>query len=157
MLWAKIALGAPVAGVIALLAEAQFNNTITTGSIIIGAIVLFGAGLFTIKSHVASDWRQEAEAQHARADRLQEESNAQTIEQQKMRHDLKEELATARAEILLLQTKTDLSAHEEMATQRNKAIVAALDAIIARLDLGTEAMKQIADRVAEIRHPDQSA
>lgn len=91
-------------GVESTLVQANFSGTITLGSILLGIMVLVAAGLFTIRSNVAKVWREEAEGQKERSDRLQE----QLDEEREVRHALKNELVEKQALLLVEQAKPNL-------------------------------------------------
>lgn len=105
------------------------GNVFTNISIAVGAVAIVVAGAFTIRAHVASTWRTEAEAEKKRADRLDLTIREERQEQQTIRHDLKDNLATLKAQNMILEAKTDLTAHEAGAVIRNEAILGALQAI----------------------------
>jgi hypothetical protein len=94
----------------------DFNHTVTLGSVLIAVVLAAIAGLFTIRSKIANIWRQEAEGERARADRLQEELTEEKAsralferEQQELRHDLKDQLAQCKAQLKVMEAKTDLT------------------------------------------------
>lgn len=114
---------------------AHFSNTITTGSVIIAAIVIVVAGAFTIKGRIASNWRDNWQSEvvrreeaEAREQALKDAAAAEREEQRDVRHLLKNELAACRLETEALRLKTDLSTHEEAAARRHEALTAALSA-----------------------------
>jgi biopolymer transport protein ExbB/TolQ len=103
-------------GVESVFAQANFSGTVTLGSILLGIIVLVVAALFTIRSNVASVWRQEAEGQKAAVARERQERDEavaemqhQLDEEREVRHELKNELAAANALLLVERNKPDLS------------------------------------------------
>jgi hypothetical protein len=100
-------------GIESVLAQTNFSGTITLGSILLGIIVLVVAALFTIRSNVASVWRQEAEGYKSKADELQK----QIDRERDVRHELKNELAAARAQLVIAESRPDLSVIVEMATE----------------------------------------
>lgn len=111
----------------------DFSHTITLGSVLIAFIVIAVSGVFTVRSRIAKIWRDEAEGERAVRQRLERElaeektSRAQfDREQQELRHDLKDELAQCKAQLKVMEAKTDLSA--------------ALDAIRAMNEHTTEAV-----------------
>lgn len=61
-----LALGGAIAAV-------DFKEQITLGSVIVTALILCIAGLFTWRSKIASVWREEAEGEKAKAERLEDE------------------------------------------------------------------------------------
>ena len=111
-----LGLGAVFISGIGLLATVNFTDTITLGSVLIAIIVLVVAALFTIRSKIATIWREEAEGERARADRLDEQlahekqSRADfDRQQQEIRHDLKDELAGCKAQLKAMEARTDLT------------------------------------------------
>ncbi len=107
----------------------DFNNTITTGSILIAFIIAVAAGSFTVRSKIATVWRQEAEGERAKADRLEEmltKERADRVllerQQQELRHDLKGEVVALKAQLKAVEAKTDLTAALEAIRQMNAAL-----------------------------------
>jgi hypothetical protein len=116
-----------LAGSGAFVAETQFSPTITLGSIIVGVVVIVVSGLFTIRSNVAKIWRETAEGERERGDQLEQKLkqqeeihleekkalNDQIIrereEQQTIRHDMRNELATITLQLDAEKAKPDLS------------------------------------------------
>jgi len=99
-----------------LLWTINFSDTITLGSVLLAIIVLVVAALFTIRSKIATIWREEAEGERARAERLDEqlgqEKESRALferQQQEIRHDLKDELATCKAQLKAMEARTDLT------------------------------------------------
>lgn len=95
----------------------NFRNQITFGSIVVGALILVIAGIFTIRSKIADVWREEAEGERAAKERVQKELEIEKLsrsefdrEQQELRHELKDQNATLVAQLKVLEAKTDLSA-----------------------------------------------
>jgi len=102
---------------IGVLGIIDFKGTITLGSVMLGFIFLIAAGIFTVRSKIASIWREDAEGQKAAKELLQETLNAERAaraiferEQQELRHDLKAEIAAYRAQLKAMEAKTDLTA-----------------------------------------------
>lgn len=137
-----------------VLAAASFSNTITLGSIVLGVIVLIIAGVFTIRSNVAKIWREEAEGQRQKAERLAaelagtklaavEEKRVFEAEQQEIRHALKDELAGVKAQLAVEQAKPDLSAlMQRLADQHEETINT----------LALEARAAVAEASVQTRH-----
>lgn len=103
-------------GFVGLAAEIDFSHTITLGSVLVAFVVLAIAGIFTLRSKIANVWRQEAEGERALRERAQEELNnarqeRQSFEreQQELRHALKNEVVGLKAQIKVLESRTDLS------------------------------------------------
>ncbi len=106
----------------------DFNHTITLGSVLIAFIIIAIAGVFTVRSKIASIWREEAEGERAAKDRLEEmlaKERAERAhierEQQELRHDLKGEIATYRSQLKVMEAKTDLTAALESIHMMNAA------------------------------------
>ncbi len=94
----------------------DFNHTITLGSILTAFIVIAIAGVFTVRSKIATIWRQEAEGERAAKQRLEEALAAERADrlaferqQQEIRHDLKGENVALRAQLKAVEAKTDLT------------------------------------------------
>lgn len=100
---------------IAAIGMVDYKGTITLGSVITAILVAAIAGFFTLRSKVASAWREEAEAERAKADRLSQELREQKEqrliferEQQEIRHGLKDEIAGLKATLEVEKAKHDL-------------------------------------------------
>lgn len=94
----------------------DFSHTITLGSVLIAFIVVAVAGVFTVRSKIANIWREEAEGERAVRQRLEREladekkSRADfERQQQELRHDLKDEITACKAQLKVMEAKTDLS------------------------------------------------
>lgn len=129
-----------VAGVVAAI---DFKNTVTTGSILLTAVVLAFAGLFTIRSHAAKVWRDDAEGQRAAKELLQEQLATERAdragfdrEQQELRHALTTDLATEQMKVQALEAKTDFTVALEKIREMNA-------------DLAGQFARQIADTLRE--------
>lgn len=97
--------------------DIDFRGQITLGSIIIATLVIFIAGLFTIRSKIAEIWREEAEGERQAKERCQEELNKERLsradferEQQEIRHELKNQIAALTGQLKVMESKTDLTA-----------------------------------------------
>lgn len=82
-------------------AALTFTDTVTTGSILIAAMVLVLGGLFTIRSNAAKTWRESYEAERTARELAEADAN----QQHKEKHELISDLAAARL-------ATDLSGHQ---------------------------------------------
>jgi len=143
-------LTASMGGILAV--DINFNDQITLGTIILSGIVIIVAGIFTIRSKVASSWHDAFTAEQtlriqAEADLSKEKLSRLEFEasQQRLRHDLKNDLATRDLQIKALESKTDLTT--------------AMDAIkdIARAqELGTQELKTLLTEIRD-RMPQQGA
>lgn len=136
---AAYALGA---GTVAAL---DFQNQVTTGSIIATAVVLALAGLFTIRSKIAKVWRDERDAERTRADRLEGELTEAKREraefdhdQQELRHKADTEIARLTSDLKILEAKTDLTAAIDAMKMMNEGTVTTVSAAI------TEALRAAA-------------
>lgn len=105
----------------------DFNHTITLGSILIGFVIVVVGGIFTIRSKIASVWREEAEGERAAKQRLEHELAEEKAsrakfdrEQQELRHELKDELAGCKAQLKAMEARTDLSAALEAIREMNQ-------------------------------------
>jgi len=148
--YAKLGSGSIAAGTASVFAQVDFSHTITLGSIIVGLVVAGAAFLFTLRSRIATIWKQEAEGWREKAERLAQEVAEERLkastfarEQQEIRHGLKDELAACRAELKVEQAKHDLTAvlermqsfHSEAMTAMTTAQTAAVDSVTAELKL----------------------
>jgi flagellar motility protein MotE (MotC chaperone) len=121
-----------LAGVGGLVAV-DLREQITISSIIVACVILAIAFLFTARSKIATVWREEADGQKAKAERLQTELDAARADraefdkaQQDLRHGLTTEIATLTANMKVLEAKTDLTKALETIRQINEAGVAAI-------------------------------
>ncbi len=115
----------------------DFNNTITTGSILIAFIIAVAAGAFTVRSKIATVWRQEAEGEKAKAARVEDmlvKERADRVllerQQQELRHDLKGEVVALKAQLKAVEAKTDLTAALESIRQMNATLAEQLSGSI---------------------------
>ncbi len=99
-----------------VIATVDLSSEITLGSILIAFIIIAVSGVFTVRSKIATIWREEAEGERASKDRLEEilaneriERTAFERQQQEVRHELKGEIAALKAQIKVMEAKTDLS------------------------------------------------
>lgn len=97
--------------------DINFRDQITLGSIVVTICIICVAGIITIRSKIATIWREEAEGERAAKERLQEELNEQKLaykefekQQQELRHDLKNKIAELATQLKVMEAKTDLSA-----------------------------------------------
>lgn len=118
-------------------AAVDFRNQVTLGSVIVAGIVLVVAGLFTIRSKIASVWREEAEGEKAKASRLEEELEAERAsrveyekEQTEIRHELRAEIADLGAQLKVMEARTDLSAAIDAIRDVNATVVGAVTASV---------------------------
>jgi hypothetical protein len=106
-----------LAGGLGILSAVDFSGSITLGSILIAIIIAAMAAFFTMRSKIATIWRQEAEGERAVKERLRQEladvkaeRAAFEITQQELRHDLKDKIAGLDAQLKVMEAKTDLEA-----------------------------------------------
>lgn len=124
-----------VGGIVA--AAIDFTSTITLGSVILGAIAVLIAAIFTSRSKIANIWRQEAEGERAAKERVQEELVEERLDrvefekqQQELRHELKNEIAGLRAQLQVMEAKTDLTKALVAIKDMNEASINTIAAVI---------------------------
>lgn len=105
----------------------DFTHQVTLGSVILTIVIVLIAGLFTVRSKIATIWREEAEGERAAKERLQEELAAERVEraefekqQQEVRHELKNELAAVRSQLKVMEARTDLTAALDAIKEMNE-------------------------------------
>ena len=136
------------AGALDTLAETRFSNTITLGSIILALLVMIVAGYGAVRSQIAKNYRESwqsekdlrLEKEEALA-RCHEQMSVEREEQRAVRHQLKDDLATAKAQIAVLETRTDFTAYEQRAVARNEAVLDGLRAVTESLHLIASQLK----------------
>lgn len=113
---------------VAVFAEIDFNHTITLGSILIALVIAGMAGFLTIRSKIATVWREEAEGERAAKERLQDALSVALAEraefekaQAELRHGLKNENVALQAQLQVLEAKTDLTGAVERITATSEA------------------------------------
>lgn len=111
-------------------AAVDFRDEITVGSIIIGAVVIVIAGLFTIRAKIANVWREEAEGERAAKERVKTNLIAERADraefektQQELRHELKNEVVGLRTQLEVMEARTDLTAALESIQAMNEQTV----------------------------------
>ena len=108
-----------------VLIDTGFSNTITTGSLVLGLLILAAAATFTIRSNVAAVWRQQAEGWEDKAkneleekERLRHEWNeekaalivkqADELESERLlRHEIRDQLAASNAALRVCETELE--------------------------------------------------
>jgi len=98
-----------------------WSSTINLGAII---ILVFGASIaliFTIRSHVVATWKSVAEGEREEREQLQREFDRFKIDQQEIRHDLKNQLSECKTVLLAEQAKHDYSALQRAITDMHEA------------------------------------
>jgi hypothetical protein len=110
-----------------VLAVVDFSQTITLGSILIAFIILVVSGVFTVRSRIATIWRQEAEGERAAKERLEEELADERVsrvefekQQQELRHDLKDQISGLKSQLKVMEARTDLTAALETIQKINE-------------------------------------
>lgn len=98
-------------------AAVDFTHTVTLGSVL---IIIAGSAIaliYTARSKVARVWRDERDGERAAKERAQEELAEERAsravfehEQQELRHDLKNEIVACKAQLKVMEAKTDLTA-----------------------------------------------
>jgi hypothetical protein len=128
-------------------AAIDFSRTITLGSVLLGIIVLVVAAMFTIRSKIATIWREEAEGERARVARLEEQIAEEKedranfeLAQQEIRHDLKDELAACKAQLKAMEARTDLTVALREIREMNENTVTKIGQLV--VDTFVEKSKQ---------------
>lgn len=148
---------------VGLLSAIDFKGTITLGSVLLSLLVIALAAFFTIRSKIATIWREEAEGERAAKSRLEEIITTERGErakferaQQDLRHDLKGELATCKAQLKAMEARTDLTAALEAIRVMNADLAETISrSILEFMKLGSQ-LSEDRDRrthhlLAEIR------
>lgn len=119
----------------------DFRGSITLGSILIAVLIAALAGFFTIRSKIAVIWRQEAEGERAIRLRLEHELAKEKAdraafdrEQQELRHDLKDDIASYKAQLKAMEAKTDLSAALEAIRAMNEGLAGSIVELLEKRD-----------------------
>lgn len=137
----------------------DFRDQITLGSIIATATVVVLAGVFTIRSKIATVWRDEAAGEKARAYRLQGELDAERAdrlaaekEHNEIREGFRETIAEQVNKIHTLEARTDLTTALEAIRQMNTSIDGSVvGAIAAATTRSEERDERILKLLEEIR------
>ncbi len=136
MLWGgKLAAGW-VVGFVSLVAETNYFATSSMFTVAGGVFIILGTAWFTIRTNAVKFWREERDAEKARADRAETEAK----EQRELKHAMRAELAAERL-------KTDITpVLAELATQRtaDAAIVVAIQALVESVKENTTTLHEIA-------------
>lgn len=126
-------------GFASLLADAQMFSPTSIFGIAGGVFIILGTAWFTIRTNAVKFWREERDAEKARADRCEVEAK----EQRELKHAALSELAAERM-------KTDITpVLAELASQKqaDAAIVVALEALTESLKVNTETLQGIAAHI----------
>ncbi len=123
----------------------DFNHTITLGSVLTAFIVIAIAGVFTVRSKIATIWRQEAEGERASKQRLEETLASERADrvlferqQQELRHDLKGEVVACKAQLKAMEARTDLTAALEAIRVMNADLAQGVaDSILLAMKVGS--------------------
>lgn len=141
ILWgAKLATGW-TAGYAALLADTQVFSPGSPLVLVGGIIIILGTAWFTIRTNAVKFWREERDAEKARADRAEQEAK----EQRELKHTALTELASERM-------KTDITpVLAELASGKNAdlAIVAALEALTDSVKVNTSTLEGLVSLIAQ--------
>lgn len=133
----------------------DLTKTISLGSILVGALVVVLAGVFTLRNNMRSFWKDLAEQRDAEVTELQkdlkakeEEMAAFALAQQELRHELKAELDAAKLLLEGERAKTDLSALLSHMNEQHREVVAYLkDTQTNGIALITVALQGMSDRI----------
>jgi hypothetical protein len=169
--------GAAGFGSVALFARVSYSGTVTIGSILFAIAVAALAGMYTIRAKVATVWKEEAIGYEAQAERLKDEITTLQadrasfdLEQQELRHGLKDNLAAVKAALEVEKAKHDLTSvitslqemhteamHEiyKTATEATGALQASQEALLAGQQAQMAVLTEIRDAVRENRPQEQ--
>lgn len=103
---------AGIAGIGSFFAQATFTSTIGLGSLIVGMLVVILFGVFSLRDRKNAGWKDRYEQEQATAKQEREKADglAERLEEERViRHDIKDELATAKAQLLVEQAKPNLN------------------------------------------------
>ena len=109
----------------------DFTHTITLGTVLLAVVIGAIASLMTIRSKVASVWREEAEGAEKRLEQEKRSRAEFDRQQQELRHDLKDKIAGLTAQLKVMEAKTDLSAALESIREMNAELATNVAAQIA--------------------------
>lgn len=94
----------------------SYSDTIGLGSIIVTAVVIIAAGLFTLRNNLKTFWKNLAEERGTQVIELEKHLKDATAEraafegeQREIRHQLKNELAAVRAQLAVETQNRDLT------------------------------------------------
>jgi len=158
-----LGLGTLIAATGGVLAVVDFTDKITLGSILTTFAIVAVAGIFTIRSKIATIWREEAEGERSAKERLQEELSEEKADradferqQQELRHDLKDQISGLRAQLKVMEAKTDLTSALDAIKQMNETAVgvishAVTDVLERTSKLSEQRDKQTHQILGEIR------
>src|SRR4051812_33288581 len=91
--WLGNAVVALALGIGSLIAQATFSSTIGLGSIIVGMLVVILWGVFSLRDHRNSGWKDLYEQEREKNTNHLEEKEVERV----ARHEVKDELAATRA------------------------------------------------------------
>lgn len=140
-------------------AAVDLRNQITLASIVVTSAVIAVAGLFTIRSKIANVWREEAQGQKEKAERLADELAVALAEraaferdQQELRHAQETQIAALTNDLKILEAKTDLTGALEAIRVMNETTIAAVaSAVAVRSGDADERDKHTHELLEEIR------
>ena len=124
----------------------DFSHEVTLGSVLIAVVIVGIAGVFTVRSKIASIWREEAEGERAAKDRLQETLDQERADrlsfeqqQQELRHSLKNEIAALGSQLKVMEARTDLTEALASIRQMNADLAESVSsAIVATMEHSAE-------------------
>jgi uncharacterized protein YlxW (UPF0749 family) len=132
VLWGAKLSGVWMGGFASLIADVQFAPTGLLG-VAGGVFIILGTAWFTIRTNAVKFWREERDAEKARADRAEKEAK----EQRELKHSALSELAAERM-------KTDITpVLAELASQKSAdaAMFGALEALTESVKVNTATLK----------------
>jgi sensor histidine kinase YesM len=145
-----------------LIGAVRFSDTVTIGSIIVASLVVIAGGVFSFRNNMRTFWRNLAEERqeqikvledhaHERENQMleqQEQYHVQLAEaaeqQQLLRHELKNELASVKALLAVEHSKTDLSALLDLLARQH-------DEAMKRMETGMQNQGRILGLLGERR------
>lgn len=99
-----------------VVASLGFRDTVSLGSVISAAALIVAAGIFTLRQNVKSFWRDLAEQREQQIEQLRQDADAAlqerakfAEEQRDIRHQLKNDLAAATANLTVERARHDLT------------------------------------------------
>lgn len=96
---------AALTGTGSIAAQASFTDTVGLGSVVVGMLVVILFGIFSLIQKRNSGWKDLYEQEREKNSNLLDEKEAERV----VRHDVKDELATTRAQLEIEKSKPDLS------------------------------------------------
>lgn len=153
---AKIA--ATIGGAAVVVGSVTLHDTVSLGSIFVAAAVIVAAGLFTLRNNLKSFWRDLAEERNEKIEALETQAQAAlqerakfAEEQRDIRHQLKTEIATLRAQLDVERSKHDLSSVLSRIDELEKTLDARAPLIHEIAETLTQQTKALNELVAELK------